>query len=186
MLDDVMLMPNLTDHERLMFQSEMEARRKEPTTSVLLAVFLGDFGAHHFYMGRTGLGILYACFCWTLVPGVVALIEAFMMPKRVRMHNYTVGQEISIKLMALRPGAGDAQTALPPATLPTQSKGGALKAAALGAAGGAVAGAAAVRAADVLENAQSAEVDGIAGAAETAGEEGEGVASTLASLLGDE
>lgn len=69
MLDDTMLMRNLTDQERLMFQSEMDARRKEPTTGVLLAVFLGDFGAHHFYMGRTGLGILYACFFWTLVPG---------------------------------------------------------------------------------------------------------------------
>ncbi len=185
MLDDAMLMRNLTDQERLMFQSEMDARRKEPTTGVLLAVFLGDFGAHHFYMGRTGLGILYACFFWTLVPGVIGLVEAFMMPKRVRLHNYTVGQEISIKLMALRPGAGGAQAALPTSGV-AQPKGGALKAAALGAAGGAVAGAATARAADVLEGAETAEVDGIAEAAETTGEEGEGVASTLASLLGDE
>ena len=185
MLDDVMLMRNLTDHERLMFQGEMAARRKEPTTGVLLALLLGDFGAHHFYLGRTGLGILYACFFWTLVPGLVAVVEAFLMPKRVRLHNYTVGQEISIKLMAMRPGAGNAQTALPAAAPAPAAQGGALKAAALGAAGGAVASVAATRAADVLEGAETAG-DGIADAAETAGEEGEGVASTLASLLGDE
>ncbi len=189
MLDDIVLMQSLTDQERLMFQGEMAGRRKEPTTGVLLAVFLGGFGVHHFYMGRTGLGILYACFFWTLVPGFVALIEAFLMPNRIRVHNQTVGLEVVTKLKTLRSSPGpEGVPALPAAAAAApQPKGGALKTAALGAAGGAVAGVAAVRAADALgvDGAETAG-DGIAEAAGTAGEDGEGVASTLASLLGDE
>ena len=48
---------------------------KNKTTAVLLAFFLGGLGAHKFYLGQTGLGILYLLFCWTFIPAVVAFIE---------------------------------------------------------------------------------------------------------------
>lgn len=41
----------------------------------LLALFLGGFGAHKFYCGRTGMGILYLVFCWTFIPAFIAFIE---------------------------------------------------------------------------------------------------------------
>ncbi|MCD8111100.1 MAG: TM2 domain-containing protein [Clostridiales bacterium] len=44
----------------------------------LLAIFLGGIGAHKFYSGKIGMGILYLCFCWTCIPAVIALIEFFM------------------------------------------------------------------------------------------------------------
>ena len=43
--------------------------------AVLLAFFLGGIGAHKFYLGRVGQGILYLLFCWTFIPGIIALIE---------------------------------------------------------------------------------------------------------------
>ena len=46
MLGEAALMKDLTDQERLMFQTEMGTRRKNPTTGVVLALFLGGFGAH--------------------------------------------------------------------------------------------------------------------------------------------
>ena len=51
---------------------------KSKTTAGLLALFLGGVGIHKFYLGQTGWGIAYLLFCWTLVPGVVALIEALI------------------------------------------------------------------------------------------------------------
>ncbi len=32
---------------------------RDKTTALLLAIFLGGLGAHQFYVGKTGMGILY-------------------------------------------------------------------------------------------------------------------------------
>lgn len=45
---------------------------------VLLAFFLGGLGIHNFYAGRTGLGILYLLFCWTLIPSFDAFVQAII------------------------------------------------------------------------------------------------------------
>jgi len=45
------------------------------TIAILLALFLGGIGAHKFYMGKPGLGVLYVVFCWTYIPAIVALVE---------------------------------------------------------------------------------------------------------------
>ena len=45
---------------------------------VLFAFFLGDFGVHKFYAGKVGLGILYLCFFWTLIPGIVGFVEGII------------------------------------------------------------------------------------------------------------
>lgn len=36
-------------------------KRKDKWVSFLLCLFLGYFGAHKFYEGKTGMGILYLC-----------------------------------------------------------------------------------------------------------------------------
>ncbi len=44
----------------------------------LLAIFLGSFGVHKFYLGQTTQGILYLIFCWTGIPTIVGIIEGIM------------------------------------------------------------------------------------------------------------
>jgi len=49
--------------------------KKSKTVAVLLALLLGGIGAHKFYLGKTGMGILYLLFVWTWIPAIIALIE---------------------------------------------------------------------------------------------------------------
>ncbi len=51
---------------------------KSRITAGLLALFLGGLGAHHFYLGQTGLGILYLLFFWTFIPAFIAFFEALV------------------------------------------------------------------------------------------------------------
>lgn len=44
-------------------------------TAALLAILLGHFGVHKFYLGKPWLGVLYLLFCWTFIPTVVGFIE---------------------------------------------------------------------------------------------------------------
>ena len=69
------------------FYQQYEAVRRDEVVGILLALFLGSFGAHHFYLRRTGLGILYLCFFWTGIPALIGFIECFFMPARVREFN---------------------------------------------------------------------------------------------------
>lgn len=44
--------------------------------AIVLALFLGGFGVHKFYVGRIGQGFLYLVFCWTFVPSIIGIFEA--------------------------------------------------------------------------------------------------------------
>lgn len=55
------------------------ASLKSQTAASLFAAFLGAFGAHKFYLGRIGWGIVYFLLCWTGIPGIVAFVEALIM-----------------------------------------------------------------------------------------------------------
>ena len=43
--------------------------------TALMALFVGGFGVHHFYLRRYFRGTVYVLFCWTLIPSLVGLIE---------------------------------------------------------------------------------------------------------------
>ena len=98
------LQKQLTDTERIEFRHEYNASKKNTTTAIILAALIGGLGAHRFYMGEIGLGIVYAVFCWTFIPALAALIECFLLPERVRRHNTKTATSIynAIKLVRNR------------------------------------------------------------------------------------
>lgn len=96
------------------FYQQYNAARRDEVVGILLALFLGDFGAHHFYMRRTGLGILYLCFFWTGIPAILGFIECFFMPGRVREFNSIQAAAIAASLGIAVPGWGQPVN-MPPA-----------------------------------------------------------------------
>jgi TM2 domain-containing membrane protein YozV len=89
------------------FYEQYQSVRRDEVVGILLALFLGTFGAHHFYLRRTGLGILYCCFCWTGITTVLGFIECFFMPGRVREFNAIQAAGIAAALgMSVPPGWG--------------------------------------------------------------------------------
>jgi hypothetical protein len=97
------------------FYQQYEAVRRDEAVGVLLALFLGTFGVHHFYLRRTGLGVLYCCFCWTSIPTFAGFIECFFMPGRVREFNAIQAAGIAASLGIAVPGWGQTPVAVAPA-----------------------------------------------------------------------
>ncbi len=98
----------MTEHQRAWFYAEYEQARRDEVVGVLLAIFLGSFGLHHFYLRRNGIGVLYLLFSWTGIPALVSLVEAFLMPGRVRAYNaqqasYIAGQIRANSILGAQP-----------------------------------------------------------------------------------
>jgi NhaP-type Na+/H+ or K+/H+ antiporter len=86
------------------FYQQYQLARRDEVVGTLLALFLGGFGIHHFYLRRTGLGILYLLFGWTPIPWVLGFIECFFMPGRVRAFNAIQAAAIAASLGIPMPG----------------------------------------------------------------------------------
>ena len=103
------------------FYQQYEAVRRDEVVGILLALFLGAFGLHHFYLRRTGLGVLYCCFCWTGITTFLGFIECFFMPGRVREFNAIQAAGIAAMLGIPAPGWGqpfNVTVNVPPAAQP--------------------------------------------------------------------
>lgn len=51
---------------------------KNKLTAGLLGILLGGFGIHKFYLGSSGLGILYILFSWTGISVIIGIIEGII------------------------------------------------------------------------------------------------------------
>lgn len=53
-------------------------RRKDKVAAGLFAIMLGWMGAHKFYLGDVGMGLLYLLFFWTGIPAIAGFIEGII------------------------------------------------------------------------------------------------------------
>lgn len=102
---------NLTTQQKLYFQQEYDKQSRNPSTALILALFLGGLGAHRFYLGQWGWGIAYIVFAWTFIPVIVALIECFMIRGRTEEYNKTVAEQIVHKMEVIFSGPSGVKTA---------------------------------------------------------------------------
>ena len=87
----------------------MAGNVKSQRVAAVLAAFVGGIGIHRFYLSRPVSGIFYILFCWTGIPGLIALVEtfvyAFMSPENWA-RKYNNGQvsapvHIAIRILVL-------------------------------------------------------------------------------------
>lgn len=60
-------------------------KEKETWIAYILLITMGYFGAHKFYLGKTGMGIFYMCTAGGFVFG--AFIDLFTLPNQVKLAN---------------------------------------------------------------------------------------------------
>jgi TM2 domain-containing membrane protein YozV len=62
--------------------------------SIVLALFLGGFGIHRFYLGQITSGVFMLIFFWTFIPAIIGLVDAIgywgMGEKRFQKNYSTV------------------------------------------------------------------------------------------------
>jgi TM2 domain-containing membrane protein YozV len=75
-----------------------EANKKTALVAYLLWFFLGLFGAHNFYLGRTGVAVAQLIISLTLVGMAITLIwvivDAFLIPGWVRRQNNLLAAQL--------------------------------------------------------------------------------------------
>jgi len=91
---------------QMLFYQQYESVKRDEIVGILLALFLGTFGVHHFYLRRTGLGVLYCLLFWSGIPSLLGFIECFFMPGRVREFNAIQAAGIAASLGIAVPGWG--------------------------------------------------------------------------------
>ncbi len=67
--------PVLNDKEQT---KKEDHKSKNHITAGLLALFLGSFGIHKFYLRGYAQGVLFLLFCWTGFPLIVSIAEALI------------------------------------------------------------------------------------------------------------
>lgn len=54
------------------------SKGKSKTTAGLFGILLGGFGAHHFYLGNIGKGVVYLLLSWLYIPAIIGFIEGIV------------------------------------------------------------------------------------------------------------
>lgn len=92
-----------TPAQQAMFYQHMAMVQKDELLGAMLALFLGTFGVHRFYLGENLAGVLYILFSWTGIPTLLGIIECFFMPGRVRAWNVMYAMQISAWVRGMAP-----------------------------------------------------------------------------------
>ena len=81
---------------------------KSKSLAIVFALFLGGLGIHKFYLGKNGAGFIYLFFCWTFIPVILGIFDAFvLMGKSER--TFTGGVRPGIASGLATNSAGDAK-----------------------------------------------------------------------------
>lgn len=76
----------LTEADESKFALISSVEFKDPTTILLVSIFLGSLGIDRFMLGETGMGILKLLTCG--VCGILTIVDWFTVQKKAKELNY--------------------------------------------------------------------------------------------------
>lgn len=90
-----------------------QQRAKNPTTAFLLCFFLGIFGAHRFYVGQTGQGVLRLVLSPLIIPGLILeIVDLFRVDQEVYDRNIKLAEGLVAEAMLASPNVAVERDAL--------------------------------------------------------------------------
>lgn len=96
----------LTNQEKVLVDTQVANKAKNPVVAWLLWIFLGGFGAHRFYFEKTGTGVVMLLLTLTLLGTVITLpwliIDAFRIQGWIHQSQEKVEQEAITQVLAGR------------------------------------------------------------------------------------
>ena len=98
-IEQSLLIKDLTDTQKMLFCSQFDSSKKDPTTIMALAIVLGGWGVDRFLLGDTGMGFLKLCTLGGC--GIFWIIDIFSAQRRCGEYNRKKATEAysAIKLM---------------------------------------------------------------------------------------
>ena len=95
-----LLKKDLSNEERMQFDMQFAGQRKNPTTALMLGLFLGLLGIDRFYIGHVGLGVgklltLGGLWIWQI-------IDWFLIMGATRRRNIGIAQQIHDSVTQMR------------------------------------------------------------------------------------
>ena len=85
--ETAMALPSEKREKFLRFSSSIQM--KTTMVAILLLLFTGGLGGHHFYLGNTKRAWVSVFFFWTLIPAILCWIDIFFVAGQVRELNQT-------------------------------------------------------------------------------------------------
>jgi serine/threonine protein kinase/TM2 domain-containing membrane protein YozV len=99
------LTQSLTPAQKLSFQTQFAAARRDRTTAIVLSVIpvVGHFGIGRFYLGQTGLGILHIVLTVALIiPGMIFwIVDWFLIGPACDNYNRDKARQIALLVKSL-------------------------------------------------------------------------------------
>jgi TM2 domain-containing membrane protein YozV len=110
----------LSTQERILIEQRIANDAKSIVVAYLLLIFFGGFGAHRFYLGRTGSAVAMLLlfivgwltlvvvigFALLLVVGIWAIVDIFLVPGMIQVQKETMRQRLTQEiLLSERPPA---------------------------------------------------------------------------------
>ena len=94
----------LTTQDRILIEQRLTNDKPSIAVAYILLIFLGALGAHRFYLGRTGTGIIMLLISLTffglIITLIWAFIDLFLIPGMIREKIDALRQKLTVEAMA--------------------------------------------------------------------------------------